>query len=378
MKILTALIVPALLFSNMARSQETPASLAAAAAQQLNAASFALQDANRARDRVAALTRTIQAYENGLVAMREGIRRAAIRHRSLQLELETRRAEIAGLLTALQAIQKAPAPLRLVHPSGPTGTARAGMIVSRITPALQEQAKSLDAQLDEIAVLQNLQQGSARILADGLVEVQLARSNLSAAISDRTTLPRKFTANPDNLLLLLNSAETLDGFASGLASVVEDGEIDVALPSFGFAKGTLRLPVSGIIIRHFNEADAAGIRRPGLLVAAQPLSIVTTPWPATIRYLGPLLDYGNVMILEPSNGYLLVFAGLNRVYGEIGDVLPTGSPVGLMGGTAPKQGEFSSLATEGTGVLHTESLYLELRYRQKPVDPEEWFALNKE
>ncbi|MEZ5674302.1 MAG: hypothetical protein R3D81_03325 [Thalassovita sp.] len=45
-----------------------------------------------------------------------------------------------------------------------------------------------------------------------------------------------------------------------------------------------------------DESDAAGIARPGVVLATRPRALVTTPTAATIRYLGPLLDYGNVMI----------------------------------------------------------------------------------
>ena len=55
-------------------------------------------------------------------------------------------------------------------------------------------------------------------------------------------------------------------------------------------------------------------------------AVVTTPWAATIRYRGPLLDYGNVMIVEPARGYLLVVAGLSEVFGETGDVLAAACP----------------------------------------------------
>ena len=60
--------------------------------------------------------------------------------------------------------------------------------------------------------------------------------------------------------------------------------------------------------------------------------MVISPWAATIRYTGPLLDYGNVMILEPGGGYLLVLAGLEQVYGTVGDVVARGAALGLMGG----------------------------------------------
>ena len=351
-----------------------PAHLAKRAAQQLNMASLALRDAEQASDRVAALTQTIQAYEAGLVAMREGMRHAAISEETLRLQFEAKREEVSRLLGVLQSMQSTSSPLLLLHPSGPIGTARSGMILSEVTPAIQAQAEALRMQLEEVALLHSIQESSAQILVDGLQGAQEARTRLSRAISDRVDLPMRFTKDPVKTAILLGSSETLEGFASGLANIAEETDLQISLPDFEQAKGTLPLPVNGTLLRHYNEADATGIRRPGLLLATRPLAIVTTPWPATIRYQGPLLEYGNVIILEPSSGYLLVLTGLNQVYGKIGEVLPKGAPVGLMGGDAPENGDFLSLSGQQGGFDQTETLYIELRQGKETIDPELWFA----
>src|SRR5690606_22146696 len=136
--------------------------------------------------------------------------------------------------------------------------------------------------------------------------------------------------------------------------------------SFATARATLPLPVFGAILRRPGETDAAGVRRPGLTLATRPRALVTAPWPSTIRYLGPLLDYGNVIVLEPGDGYLLVLAGLDSLYGEVGEVIAAGAPLGLMGGGT---GE----GQDGSGAQGTETLYLELRQGAEPVDPMPWF-----
>ena len=363
-----------ILSASAVMAEPDAAFLAKRAAAQLNAASLSLRQAEKASDRIAALTQTVQAYEQGLVAMREGMRHAAIREQSLQLEFDAKSAEISRLLGVLQSMEATSSPLLLLHPAGPIGTARSGMILSEVTPALQAQAEELRGQLEEVALLHTLQQSSAQVLSDGLRDVQNARTQLSQAISDRTDLPKRFSEDPAKTAALLESSETLEGFASGLSNITEDTGLQITLPNFEEAKGNLPFPVNGTLLRHYNEADAAGVRRPGLLLATRPLSIVTTPWPVTIRYRGPLLDYGNVMILEPSSGYLLVLAGLNHVYGEIGEVLPTGAPIGLMGGADPNNSDFLSLSGNGGGSERTETLYIELRYGEEPVDPEQWFA----
>jgi septal ring factor EnvC (AmiA/AmiB activator) len=318
---------------------------------------------------VAALTETIRAYEEGLAALRAALRQAAEREASLTRAFEARRDGIGRLLGVLATIEAHPGPSLLLHPEGALGTARSGMLMADITPALQAQAMALRSELAELADLRALQLSAGDTLEVGLVAAQKARIALSQAISDRTDLPRRFVDDPENLRLLLESADTLDAFAAGLSPDVG------ATPGFADQKGRLDLPVLGKLLRRPGEADAAGVRRPGVTLASQSRALVTAPWPATIRYLGPLLDYGKVMILEPGDGYLMVLAGLDVVYGEVGEVVAADAPLGLMGGSAAVTEEFMTDDPDGTGGRDTETLYMELRQGAVPVDPLPWFAL---
>ncbi|MDJ0825204.1 MAG: peptidase M23 [Rhodobacter sp.] len=356
-----------------AAAQEDPTIIAQRAAGQLAAAQNALLSADRAADRVKALTQTIRAYEHGLTGLREGLRRAAIREAALRRKFEAERARLARLLGVLQSIEAAPRPLLLLHPAGPVGTARSAMMISALTPALQEEVNALRAELEEIALMRALQESAAAALQDGLAGVQQARTDLSKAIADRTDLPRRFLDDPAALGQLITSADTLHSFAEGLGALQDSG---AELPGFDAGAGGLPLPVAGTVLRRMGEEDAAGIARPGIVVATEPRALVATPWPATIRYRGPLLDYGNVMVLEPGDGYLLVLAGLDRVYGDVGEVLPAGTPVGLMGGNAPDAQAILTQAAEGGGADRTETLYIEMRQGDRPADPGLWFALD--
>ena len=352
--------------------QSNAAGDARVASANLATAIKALNRATQAHDQVLALTRTIQAYEAGLGAMRDGLRNVTIRERALQGQFDAKRERIAQLLGVMMAMQSTPGPMLLLHPSGPLGTARSGMILADITPALQAEAQTLRAGLEEVALLRQLQQGAADTLGQGLRAVQQARTTLSQAIAERTDLPRRMAESPEDLKTLLASVDTLDSFAD----LLSDTQIapENPLQDFAAARGTLPLPVLGTLVRAYNDPDAAGIARPGLLLATRPRALVTTPWAATLRYRGPLLDYGNVMILEPATGYLLVLAGLDLVYGNVGDVLPQGTPVGLMGGTDAAAAEFLTAAQEGGGEERTETLYMELRLGANPIDPTDWFA----
>ncbi|MCB6179808.1 peptidoglycan DD-metalloendopeptidase family protein [Rhodobacter sp. Har01] len=349
---------------------ETVAEQAEKASADLTAAIAALQTAEASRDRVAALTQTIRAYELGQAAMREAMRQAELRQTTLAMRFDTKRERIAQLLGVLERMELSPGPLLLLHPEGPLGTARSGMMLAEVTPALQAEAEALKAELQELADLRALQSASAGTLAQGLAAAQDARTALSKAISDRTDLPKRFAEAPEELRLLVESADTLESLAAGLAlNTAEAGNT-----SFAGTMGALPLPAMGTLILRPDEPDTAGVRRPGMALATRPRALVTAPWPATIRYIGPLLDYGNVIVLEPGDGYLLVLAGLGTLYGEVGNVVAADAPLGLMGGTDTVSAEPTTADPVDTGARDTETLYLELRLGAAPVDPTEWFA----
>ena len=369
-------LMVALLLAMTFPAQADVAEDAAKAAADLQSAVAALQEAESARDRVAALTRTIKAYESGLAALREALRQATLRETQLTRQFQAKRDRVAQLVGILARIDPDPGPLLLLHPAGPLGTVRSGMMLADVTPALQAEAEVLRRDLAELAQLQSLQAAAGQTLATGLQAAQSARTALSQAMSDRTELPQRFTEDKGVLRGLLESADTLEAFASGLS-------LDDA-PQTGFesARGTLPLPALGRVLLRPGEVDATGTARPGVTLATRPLALVTTPWPATIRYRGPLLDYGNVMILEPGGGYLLIMAGLDTVYGDVGDVIAAGAPIGLMGSAtsnasdilAPSGAGAPDAAQDRDGTAGSETLYLELRLGAKPVDPTEWFA----
>lgn len=372
----SALLAFCLALVGASGSAQTAPTAAAQAAADLRTAIAALQAAQSGTDRIAALTATIRAYETGLSALRDSLRAASVREATIKAGFDKRRDEIGQILGVMTAMQRSPGPLMLLHPAGPLGTARSGMILSAVTPALQTQADALKADLTEIRNIRALQQETVGMLQQGLAAVQGARTALAEAMQNRTELPKRYLADPQELRTLVDSAETLDAFALGLSKMESD--IGPPVADFAGAKGSLPLPVFGTLLRHAGEADAAGIVRPGLLLATRPAALVTTPWPATIRYRGPLLDYGNVMILEPASGYLLVLAGMETVYGETGDVLVSGAPVGIMGGKDTAEAAMAAGAQQGSGADRLETLYIELRDHGETIDPGPWFSETKE
>lgn len=353
-----------------ATAETGTAAAARAAAARLDAAGERLAETGGAFARIDSLTDTVRAYEEGLTALREGLRRVAIRRQSIEAGLAAQETELSSLLGALVAMERAPAPTLLLHPNGPLGTARGALLAAEAAPALQERVAELRAELDELDELKALQESAVETLSAGLDGAQQARAALAEAASDRTDLPQRFTEDPVRTALLVASTETLEAFASGLAQTV-DRELAAATPDAAARKGSLALPVEGEIV------EDSTAERPGITVATPPRALVTAPVAATVRFRGPLLDYGNVLILEPAPDILFVLAGLAETFGEAGQILPEGAALGLMGGETPSVDAILSESRTGSDANRSETLYLEVREAARPVDPGLWFDLGQ-
>lgn len=339
------------------------------AAVRLQAAASRLEQAQGGDARIRALTDAVEAYDAGLSALREGLRQISQRQAALEADLTTREDRISRLIGVLTGIEGTPRPLLLMHPAGPAGTARAAMLLGEATPALEAEAAQLRGDLERLAELRSLEEQAAASLEQGLGAVQSAREALSVAISDRTDLPPRFAVGGDALGDMRQRATTLAAFAESLA--------DLPGPPVGNTSGPLPLPVRGTVLRGFGQEDAAGIARPGIILATSPQAPVLAPTRATVRHVGPLLDYGLVIVLEPRAGVLIVLAGLELAYVDRADIVAPGTPLGLMGDIAPQTAQNDTEGAASGGTFATDTLYVEVREGGAPVDPGSWFDLTR-
>ena len=357
-----------------AQDDTDPARLAEAAAERLADAAVLLSDADGSGRRIAALTETVRAYEAGLSALREAVRRAAARERALSAELAGDEGDLSRLLAVLIGVRDTAAPTAILHPDGALPAIRAGILAADMAPALRSETESLRTDLDELRDLRALREQAVARLEEGLSGVAEARTALAAAARSRDDLPAPVATDEAAMQALVDAADTLQAFAATLAG---DADPDAATdPDAPEAK--LPLPAPGPVARRFREPDAAGLARPGWVLTLPPKTLVTAPADATVRYAGPLLDAAAVTILELAPGRLLVLSGMGETLAPRGATLAAGDPVGLMGGNDPSSRDVLDAATDGHGQLTTEPLYMELRQGDRPLDPDAWFEAAQE
>ena len=336
----------------------------AAAMTGLAGAGDTLAAAEAAPDRLAPLARAVADYAGALAAVRSEVQAAGEEEDALAIDLDVRRLEIARLLAAMQAMS-ATTPEAL-HPQGPLAAARAAAMLQRVRPSMREQADDLARRVAGMRSARERQDAGRTALGAGLERLAAAEGVLEAAMTRAEPGPEE-AADPAMAMLARDSA-SLTALAEALAKAP-----GAPPPPQGPAEA-LAWPVAGTVVQHFDERDAARVRRPGILVGTAPRALVTAPTDALVRYAGPFLEYGYVVVLEPAPETMLVLAGLARLQVRTGAAVRRGDLLGLMGGRPPDVEEYVMLPEAGTGADGGETLYIEVRHGRGPVDPEPLFV----
>ena len=342
----------------------------------LNTARNELSLADSYRERVKALSNLIQETEESLSDLRSAYRTIKLQSKNLNKDIILQKEKISELAGALLVVGREPLGSKLLHPDGALNAARSSLILSDILEGVRSEARDLDKDLEKLRLLTNLAQRAEQEMQLSLKSIQAARVSLIKAASDRADLPIRFIDDPKKISLLSKSAKSLGEFAVAINSLEKKLIIPVEPIEKDF-EGALNLPVEGVIARKFKEEDAAGIVRPGIIIRTKDNEIVTSPIVSTILYAGPLLDFKMVSILEPDEGVLLIFAGLDQVFVKPGQIIPKSGPIGLMGSRNTNSKNFITEKELNSGRL-SQSLYIEVRVNDKPQDPFDWFDFNKE
>jgi murein hydrolase activator len=350
-----------------------PLQAARAAAERIAATEAELVAAGTGEGRYEAVVKAVGSYEEALVTLGRGHREADNRAEAIAVDLAVRRDAIARLLAALQKIERNRNAAGGLHPDGPLGAARASAMLEAMRPALEEEVGTLKRALADLAAARDLRERGVDQIADGLRALEAAREELATLLAARRVaeVADGDAASAAALAAMMRDSDTLTSFAAAL----DGAPVAVSSRQAPLPPRPWPLPVAGEVLRGFEAPDAAGVRRPGIVVAAPPRALVTAPVAATVRYAGPFLDYGWVVVLEPVPGTLAVLAGLGAVHVATGAPVEAGALLGQMGGRALSAEEFLMLSdTGGGGAGAPETLYIEVRRGDGPVDPSAWFV----
>jgi len=130
--------------------------------------------------------------------------------------------------------------------------------------------------------------------------------------------------------------------------------------SFAQLKGSLRLPVRGVVSNRFGTARQEGSTWKGLFIRADQGSEVKAIAGGQVVFSDWMRGFGNLLILDHGGKYLSIYGNNEAVLKQAGDTVRSGDVIASVGnsGGNPESG-----------------LYFELRFQGQPLDPLKWVNL---
>jgi septal ring factor EnvC (AmiA/AmiB activator) len=358
-----------LFLGSAAFAQEDPAVALRNASDRIERATAVLAAAAESDNQVLAMSDAIRSLEDGLAALRLALMESKTIELQKETEYAANRREFGNLLAVLERIGSNSTAQAALHPGGATDAMRAGMILSQLTPDLLAKSEALRQSLAALSELNRVHEAALGNVRQSLTALQEARNRLAVAVREEADISGNNFASTVDISNLVNTSRSLGDLSARLSRIqAAEGQVVIRRSSRG-----IPYPVSGLTIRRFNEPNAAGIRQPGILIAAGPLSLVQAPQAGTVRFAGDFMEYGNVVIIEPSPQNLQIYAGFGQIFVKTGDVLESGAAMGLLGGETPDSVEFLA-ENGGQNDKTNQRLYVEIRENGIPVDPELVFA----
>lgn len=137
--------------------------------------------------------------------------------------------------------------------------------------------------------------------------------------------------------------------------------------AFASARGRLPLPVHGKRALAFGERTQYGGQSKGLVMETRGGAQVVAPCDGWILYAGEFRSYGQLLIINPGDGYHVLLAGLSQIDVQPGQFVLAAEPVGTMSGV-------EKASAPGNAPV----LYIEFRKDGRPIDPDPWWVAGQQ
>lgn len=356
--------------------------------------------------------RQAQATEDRMNRLEERLRALTDSDAAIRKSLEARRAVIAEILAALQRMGRRPPPAVLVRPEDVLAAIRTSMMLGAVVPELRGEADTLAGDLTELVRVRGLIAADREALKKDLAGWAAERQRLDALIAARRS--RQAEVETSLTAERQKSAE-LGAQAKSLKELVERMESELSsarraadavraaaereqraiqdkfaaasardparlAPKVKFteARGDLPRPVSGTLVRGFNQPDGQGGTTRGISLRTRARAVVSSPADGWVSFAGPFRSYGRLLIINAGDGYYLLLAGMDQINVEVGQFVLAGEPVAVMGEGSGSPASTPANVTQAASQKDDDRidpvLYVEFRKDGGSIDPEPWWA----
>ncbi len=344
-------------------------------------------------DKLIVLAKTLQSQQAAVQTADDKLKKLGAESIVIRSTLAEKQDQLSELLAGLQRLEQNPPPALVVEPQNILQALRGAMMFGAVVPEMRNQALDLQNNLHRLEAIKTETEDAKKAQELALTALATSQSELIQLQSDKKALAINSAKDLESEKLraadLAKQAKNLKQLLAGLeeekkkAEAIKTAEAKALeaeerkkreallrpMMIFTQNKGKIEYPVQGEKLKQFGDDNGLGGTLDGLAIAAAADARVISPVDGRVEFAGPFRSYGQLLILNVGEGYLVLLAGMNQISAEIGQSIRAGEPLGQMG-KGP-----SSVALIGSETNNAQPvLYVEFRKNNDPVDPSPWWV----
>ncbi len=315
-----------------------------------------------ARKSLVKLSADLQHSQKTMADIEKRIQTLEDEETTITTKIQSDYGSMGNLILAMERIRRMPTETLIIRPGAPLETAQSAILLRSILPGINARATQMSSDLERLRDIHTALDNDRKTALATAENLQGQEKDLQSMLTKRETLYREtrsaYQVQAESIARMAAEAKSLEQLVTRIEQAKEPKvtksakQRAVKMPSL--PSGRWALPVQGDLQTGFGDRDSIGAESKGIRISASPNALVTTPVGGIIRFAGPFRNYGNMVIIEHSNGFHSLISGLSRIDTAVGRKISAGEPIG-------------TLAASGNAGRAT--LYYELRHNGKPVDP---------
>lgn len=311
---------------------------------------------------------------------------------TIKADLASKQDMLSELLAGLQRLEQNPPPALVVSPDDILTALRGAMMFGTVVPEMQAETSLLLNQLERLASIRRETESERETASNQLETLVKSQSDISILIVEKKRLASlseeqledekkasqalvKKAHNLKQLITALHQEEakrkarmTAEAKAREEEFARQQAVLNRPPMVFSQSRGRLDYPIQGEIVGRFG--DDSGLSGPlnGIAIATRQGLQVRSPVDGKVEFAGPFRSYGQLVIVNVGERFLVLLSGMNETSVTAGQTLRAGEPIGTMGDKSS-----SAAIIFGESTQNRPILYVEFRQNGEPVDPGPWW-----
>ncbi len=308
----------------------------------------------KTQSKTISLAKELQEKESNLFTLNSQFNQLKSQEKILSVEIKKERKSIVSLLTILQKIALEPPSLVLMQKKTyGISMMNTALLVEGTVEIAQGKIANFTKKkekLEGVKIATKRKSSEAEKVADKVKSQKIEmESLLSKKKKTEKKLKNKATETNKKIKALVRESKNLSQLLKKL--MARKKKISGKSPS---VKNRVSAPARGRKIIRFGR-QKAGVRAKGLTLKSAPKASVISPYNGRVLFSGPFKKFDNLMIIEHPKRFHSVIAGIKTPFVKEGKFVLAGEPIGRLG--------------------QNGKIYIELRYKNKPVNPEKYYIV---